>query len=63
MSASSETTARKSHSGGPLRPTREDPLRPERVCSNCSASLIERKCKLLRPDPACGYYMYCSDFY
>jgi hypothetical protein len=41
---------------------RREPARPERVCPNCGASLIERKCKLLCPDPACGYYMSCSDF-
>ncbi len=37
--------------------------RPERVCPNCGAVLYERKCKLLCPEPACGYYMSCSDFY
>jgi hypothetical protein len=37
--------------------------RPERVCPRCGATLLERKCKLLCPDPACGYYMSCSDFY
>ena len=63
MSASSETTVRKSYSGDLSRRTREEPPRPERVCPNCGASLIERKCKLLCPDPACGYYMSCSDFY
>jgi hypothetical protein len=36
---------------------------PERVCPTCGAALLERKCKLLCPDPACGYYMSCSDFY
>ena len=36
---------------------------PERVCPTCGATLRERKCKLLCPDPACGYYMSCSDFY
>ncbi len=35
---------------------------PERVCPNCGAVLFERKCKLLCPEPACGYYMSCSDF-
>ncbi len=63
MSASSETTARKSHSEGLSRPTHEEPPRPERVCPTCGALLIERKCKLLCPDPACGYYVSCSDFY
>jgi len=43
-------------------PARED-SRPERVCPTCGAELLERKCRLLCPDPACGYYMSCSDFY
>jgi hypothetical protein len=49
----------------PRRPAAE-PLseeRPERVCPNCGAALLERKCKLLCPEPACGYYLSCSDFY
>jgi hypothetical protein len=37
--------------------------RPERVCPNCGAELLERKCKLLCPSPGCGYYLSCSDFY
>jgi hypothetical protein len=45
------------------REDRREPARPERVCPNCGSALIERKCKLLCPDPACGYYMSCSDFY
>ncbi|HSP95021.1 MAG TPA: hypothetical protein VLU06_10750 [Thermoanaerobaculia bacterium] len=36
---------------------------PERICPTCGAMLLERKCELLCPDPACGYYMSCSDFY
>ncbi len=36
---------------------------PERFCPTCGAELLERKCKLLCPDPACGYYMSCSDYY
>ncbi|MGH9366958.1 MAG: hypothetical protein ACRD3M_04710 [Thermoanaerobaculia bacterium] len=43
-------------------PAREE-KRPERVCPNCGATLAERQCRLLCPDPACGYYMSCSDFY
>jgi hypothetical protein len=43
-------------------PPREE-RHPERVCPTCGATLLERKCKLLCPDPACGYYMSCSDFY
>ncbi len=50
--------ARSEH-GGKKSPEK----RPERVCPNCGAALLERKCKLLCPAPACGYYMSCSDFY
>jgi ribosomal protein S27AE len=45
------------------RESRESEARPERVCPNCGAALIEHKCKLLCPEPACGYYMSCSEFY
>jgi len=63
MNASSEPGVREAGSEGRLRPTREKLPHPERVCPTCGACLIERKCKLLCPDPACGYYMSCSDFY
>ena len=33
------------------------------VCPICGKRLAERKCKLLCPDPICGYYLSCSDFY
>ena len=39
------------------------PSEPSRVCPNCSAPLLEQKCKLLCPNRECGYYMSCSDFY
>lgn len=39
------------------------PTEPSRVCPNCSAALLEQKCKLLCPNRECGYYMSCSDFY
>jgi hypothetical protein len=35
---------------------------PSRTCPNCSAPLLERKCKLICPNAQCGYYMSCSDF-
>jgi len=36
---------------------------PVRTCPNCGRRLLEEKCKLRCPDPACGYYLSCSDFY
>jgi len=41
----------------------EEARRPERICPTCGSVLLERKCKLICPEPACGYYMSCSDFY
>ncbi len=34
-----------------------------RTCPNCGAELTERKCKLICPDPRCGYFLSCSDYY
>ena len=34
-----------------------------RTCPNCGTPLDEQKCKLKCPDPACGYYMSCADYY
>jgi ribosomal protein S27AE len=41
----------------------EEPRYPERVCPTCGSVLLEHKCKLICPKPACGYYMSCADFY
>jgi len=48
---------------GPGRPAPRQESRPERACTTCGATLAKRKCKLLCPEPACGYYMSCSDYY
>ncbi|HTO75046.1 MAG TPA: hypothetical protein VMQ61_03135 [Thermoanaerobaculia bacterium] len=60
-----EASPRPRPSEEPERRNAEKPAerRPERVCPTCGAALLERKCKLLCPDPSCGYYMSCSDFY
>jgi hypothetical protein len=34
-----------------------------RTCPNCGKRLAERKCKLFCPDPRCGYYLSCADYY
>jgi hypothetical protein len=47
----------------PSRAPARDNTRPERVCPTCGSELLERKCKLFCPEPGCGYYMSCSDFY
>lgn len=39
------------------------PERAMRTCPICGSELAERKCKLLCPDPQCGYYLSCSDYY
>lgn len=40
-----------------------DPGEIMRTCPVCGKELAERKCKLFCPDPVCGYYLSCSDFY
>jgi hypothetical protein len=47
----------------PVAPGAGEPRHPERVCPTCGSVLLERKCKLICPEPACGYYMSCADFY
>jgi len=34
-----------------------------RTCPVCGASLHDRKCKLFCPDPSCGFFLSCADFY
>jgi hypothetical protein len=34
-----------------------------RTCPNCGKRLAERKCKLYCPDPRCGFYLSCADYY
>lgn len=41
----------------------ENPERVMRTCPVCGAALAERKCKLYCPDPRCGYFLSCADFY
>jgi len=34
-----------------------------RTCPNCGSEVAERKCKLFCPDPRCGYFLSCADYY
>jgi hypothetical protein len=34
-----------------------------RTCPNCGRRMQERKCKLFCPDPICGFYLSCADYY
>jgi hypothetical protein len=40
-----------------------DPERAMRTCPNCGRELTERGCKLRCPDPACGYFLSCAEYY
>jgi hypothetical protein len=40
-----------------------DPGEVMRTCPVCGKTLAERKCKLFCPDPVCGYFLSCADFY
>ena len=55
---------RSSEASQPSEPkTANNPERVMRTCPICGKELAERKCKLYCPDPRCGYYLSCSDFY
>ncbi len=43
-------------------PQRGSVTPPLRICPNCGERLADRSCKLVCPNPACGYYLSCSDF-
>ena len=40
-----------------------DPERTMRTCPVCGKELAERRCKLYCPDPVCGYFLSCADYY
>jgi len=56
-------TARPAERKTTIRRAAADPGELMRTCPICSKELAERKCKLYCPDPVCGYYLSCSDFY
>lgn len=47
----------------PSRPVASSPEEILRTCPICGKRLEERKCKLFCPDPRCGYYLSCADYY
>lgn len=50
-------------SAGPSPPHPSDTERLVRTCPNCGKHLAERKCKLYCPDPRCGFFLTCAEFY
>lgn len=34
-----------------------------RTCPNCGRALQERRCKLFCPDPRCGFFLSCAEYY
>ena len=34
-----------------------------RTCPNCGRGLEERRCKLFCPDPRCGFFLSCAEYY
>ncbi len=44
-----------------VRPPQVDQVM--RTCPNCGSALQDRKCKIFCPNPQCGYYMSCGDYY
>jgi hypothetical protein len=52
----------------PLLPEEPQPVTASpddvmRTCPNCGRRLEERKCKLFCPEPRCGFYLSCADYY
>jgi hypothetical protein len=48
---------------GGAAPAAHDPERTMRTCPICGKELAERRCKLYCPDPVCGYFLSCADYY
>ena len=51
------------HSARRQKPSAPSPETVMRTCPICSRELEERKCKLFCPDPVCGYFLSCADYY
>jgi len=63
VSTSSRPDSDRDHPVPPRTARRADPGEVMRTCPVCGKQLAERKCKLYCPDPVCGYFLSCADFY
>jgi len=45
------------------RPRQASPEELIRTCPNCGRALQERRCKLFCPDPCCGFFLSCAEYY
>lgn len=63
MSAPDESLSRQVDLGQDLKPQRPAAEELMRTCPNCGREMAERKCKLVCPDPRCGYFLSCADYY
>ena len=51
------------HASARRKPAVASPEAIMRTCPICCSELEERKCKLFCPDPVCGYFLSCADYY
>jgi len=68
MRPSAVTDPETPHAAAPEPPTRPRSAVSSaeeliRTCPNCGRALEERRCKLFCPDPCCGFFLSCAEYY